>query len=397
MTRLPDRVGGVVVSGIGQSAVGRRVGRSPLDLTSEAALAAIAESGLTAADIDGVSTWPGLQDRTPGFSGVGVFELQDCLGLRLSWFSGGGETPGQLGAVVNAYAAIKAGLARHVVCFRTVWEATAAALSGARASVLSGAQRVGGWSSWLTPFGALSATNWAAQLATRHQYDYGTTREQLGALAVNQRANAAGNPRAVYLDPLTLEDYLAARMISDPLCLFDCDVPVDGSTAVVVSKADTATDLAKAPISIAGIGAALTGSPTWDQFGSLEDLIAFGVGRSLWASTDLSASDVDVAQLYDGFSILTLIWLEALGLVPVGESGRFVEGGTRIALDGQLPLNTGGGQLSAGRLHGFGHLHEAVVQLRGEGGARQVPGEPRVAVVAAGGGHLGGALLLRRD
>jgi acetyl-CoA acetyltransferase len=116
----------------------------------------------------------------------------------------------------------------------------------------------------------------------------------------------------------------------------------------------------------------------------------------MWSRTDLRAEDVNVAELYDGFSFLTMAWLEALGFCGRGESGPFVEGGARIALDGQLPLNTHGGQLSAGRLHGFGFLHEAVVQLRGDGGARQVAGTPEVAVVANGGGPVAGTMLLSR-
>ena len=121
-------------------------------------------------------------------------------------------------------------------------------------------------------------------------------------------------------------------------------------------------------------------------------------GAHLWRRTDFKPSDVDVAELYDGFSFLTLSWLEALGLCPVGESGPFVEGGRRIALDGELPLNTNGGQLSGGRLHGYGFLHEAIVQLRGDGGARQIAKpDPRVAVAAAGGGNTCGCMLLVRD
>ena len=119
-------------------------------------------------------------------------------------------------------------------------------------------------------------------------------------------------------------------------------------------------------------------------------------GAHLWTRTDLRPADVDVAELYDGFSFLTLSWLEALGFCGVGESGSFVEGGERIGLDGELPLNTHGGQLSAGRLHGFGFLHEACVQLWGEGGERQVPGGPEVAVAAAGGGNTCGCMLLVR-
>jgi acetyl-CoA acetyltransferase len=250
---------------------------------------------------------------------------------------------------------------------------------------------VGDW-----PFGAVSAANWAALLATRHFHEYGTTREQVAGLAMTQRANAGLNPKAVLRDPMTLQDYLDARMISEPLCLFDCDIPVDGSTAFIISAADAASGLRGAPVEIDAVGSAIHGRPYWDQYQDLTSMAAHDAGESLWRSTDLRPTDVDVAQLYDGFSILTLIWLEALGLCGRGEAGPFVAGGTNIGRQGPLPLNTGGGQLSAGRLHGFGHLHEACLQLRGEAGARQVAGNPEVAVVAAGGGYLGGALLLTR-
>ena len=134
---------------------------------------------------------------------------------------------------------------------------------------------------------------------------------------------------------------------------------------------------------------------SWDQI-SLTEMAAFDVGRMMWQRTDYTPDDVDSAQLYDGFSILTMIWLEALGLCPVGESGAFVEGGQRIALDGRLPINTNGGQLSGGRTHGLGYVHEACLQLWGRAEGRQTT-ENRVSVVAAGGGPLGGSLLLVRE
>ncbi len=140
----------------------------------------------------------------------------------------------------------------------------------------------------------------------------------------------------------------------------------------------------------------MRGRPSWDQFDDLAGMPNRDAAAQLWSRTDLKPADVDVAEIYDGFSFLTLSWLEALGFCKVGEGGSFIEGGTRIARDGELPLNTHGGQLSAGRLHGYGFLHEAVVQLRGEGGDRQVPGSPEVAVAAAGGGPTNGCLLLTR-
>jgi acetyl-CoA acetyltransferase len=387
---------GAVISGIGQSDVGRRLGRSGLSLTVEAVLSALADSGLDRSDLDGLSTWPGGSGPAPGFTGAGVWDVKDALGLNLEWFSGGSETAGQLGAIVNAVAAIRAGLATHVLCFRTVWESTAQT-AGRRASVIgSSGGRVDGSHQWMVPFGAVSATNWAALLATRHFHEFGTTREQVAGLATTLRSNAGLNPKAVLRDPMSIEEYLNARMISEPLCLFDCDIPVDGSTAVIVSAAKATADLGAQLVRIEAMGSALYGRPYWDQYHDLTSMAAHDASEALWRKTTLTAADVDIAQLYDGFSILTLIWLEALGLCGKGEAGPFVAGGSRIARTGELPLNTGGGQLSAGRLHGFGHLHEACVQLRDLGGDRQVPGDPEVVVVAAGGGYLAGALLLTR-
>ena len=393
-----------VISGVGQSQVGRRIDRDPLDLTVDATLAAVADAGLTLADIDGIATYPGNMDTPPGFSGVGVAELQDALRLDLDWFAGGLEAPGQLGSVINACMAVACGLARHVVCFRTVWEATAQGRKG-RSAVMpgigaaeggAGSFRVGSFMQWSLPFGAPSAANWIAMMAQRHFHEYGTTREQLGWVAVNARRNAGLNPNAIYRDPMSLDDYLGARMISSPLCLYDCDVPADGSTAIIVSATDTAADLRRPPVSVEAVGTAIHGRPSWDQWDDLTTMALRDAAAMMWDRTDLTPADVDVAECYDGFSFITLCWLEALGFCAKGEGGPFVDGGERIALDGALPLNTHGGQLSAGRLHGYGFLHEACLQLWGEGGDRQVAGDPEVAVAAAGGGPLGGCLLLTK-
>jgi acetyl-CoA acetyltransferase len=312
------------------------------------------------------------------------------------------ETSGQLGSVINACAAVACGLATHVLCFRSVWEATAQG-TGGRAPIGGGGGGGGGkfrasgpMMEYTLPFRSYSAANWVAMYAQRHFHEYGTTREQLAQIALNARKNAEVNPKAIYRDPLTLDDYLSARMISTPFCLYDCDVPVDGGTAVIVSRAEAARDLRREPIRVEAVGSALRGRPSWDQFDDLTTMALRDAAAMLWERTDLRPGDVDAAELYDGFSFITLAWLEALGFCKQGEGGPFIEGGQRIARDGKVPLNTHGGQLSAGRLHGYGFLHEACVQLWGEGGERQVPGGPQVAVAAAGGGPLAGCLLLTR-
>ena len=149
-------------------------------------------------------------------------------------------------------------------------------------------------------------------------------------------------------------------------------------------------------VHVEAIGSAIHGRPSWDQWDDMTTMALRDAAAMMWKRTDLTPADVDVAELYDGFSFITLAWLEALGFCKKGEGGPFIEGGQRIARDGEIPVNTHGGQLSAGRLHGYGFLHEACVQLRGEGGERQVGDNPEVAVAAAGGGPLGGCLLLTR-
>jgi acetyl-CoA acetyltransferase len=384
-----------VISGIGQSQVGRRLGRSEIDLTLEASLQAVDDAGLRVSDIDGLCSWPGAVYVSDGFSGPGVPQVQDALRLQLQWFDAGLEGPGQLGAIVKAMLAVHAGLCKHVLVYRTVTESSAQ-MGASRASTLpSDTSTAPAYQQWMLPYGSISSVTWMSPYATRYMHDNGLTREQLAQIALNGRRHAQLNPRAVFRDPLTLDDYLNARVIATPLCLYDCDVPADGSTAIIVSAADTSDDLARDPIRFAAAGTALTGRPSWDQRADLTTMAAHDAASHLWSRTDLRPSDVDVAGLYDGFSILTVLWLEALGFAPKGEVGGFIEGGDRIAIGGELPLNTGGGQLSGGRLHAFGHLHEVVTQLRQDAGDRQVA-DAEVGVVAAGGGPLAGCLLLTR-
>jgi acetyl-CoA acetyltransferase len=379
------------ITGIGQSEIGVRLTRHPLLLTVDAVKEALEDAGLTIGQIDGVSTYPGRVPQMLGFSPVGADELIDALGIRATWYAGGGEITSQLGAVVAAAMAVRTGLARHVICFRTVYEA--AAMARPDEFPMPRRDRVDGGSQWFAPFNAISAATWTAQYAMRHVKKYGLTREQLAQVALTDRAHAALNPRALVREPLTMEEYLSSRMIADPLCLYDCDRFTDASTVLIVSAGDAIDEVKCQPVRIAAMAGTVE-RHSWDQ---AEWVAAYPTGADLWKRTDYKPSDVDTVQLYDGFSFNVITWLEGLGFCEVGEGGRFIEGGKRIALDGELPLNTFGGQIGAGRLHGFGFAHEAVTQLRGLGGARQIPGDPRVAVATSGGGPLATALLLARD
>ncbi len=387
----------VAITGIGQSEVGRPSSLSAMRLTLDACLEAIADAGLQRSDIDGVACWPGDNNNGDPFSPVGPSALKSALGLNVNWFGGGYEGPGPLAGVINGAMAIAAGLCKHVLVFRTITEASARTLdkqAGALTNKTRGRDSSYAWQ-WFTPFNVLSGINLMALYAQRHFHEYGTRPEQLAQIALTCRQNAMRNPKALYRMPMSMDDYMASRMISSPLRMFDCDVHCDASTAIVLSRRDIAQDLPHRPIRIEAMGAALNQPWSWDQI-SLTRMAAFDVGQMMWARTDYRPQDIGSAQLYDGFSILTMIWLEALGLCPTGGSGAFVEGGTRIALDGSLPINTNGGQLSGGRTHGLGYVHEACLQLWGRAQGRQTR-DHSVSTVAAGGGPLGGSLLLVRE
>jgi acetyl-CoA acetyltransferase len=387
--------GKAVLTGAGKSQVGRRLGRTGLELTLEAVLRAISDAGLSPDDIDGIASYPGPGVPDPGFSGATIQEVRNALGLRCRWYVSAMETAGQIGPAIEACMAVALGLANHVVVFRSVWESTAAQQAGGgRASVLFTGGDLPPHLEWVAPFGALSAANWLAMPAQRYMHDYGLTREQLGAIAINARGNAGLNPDAIYREPMTMDDYLGARMISEPLCLYDCDVPCDGATAVIVSRRDAANGLPRHPLTVESVGPGMFERATWDQRSDITTMAAHDSAATLWQNTTLTPADVDMAQLYDGFSFLTVMWLEALGFCDHGKVGEFIEGGERIGRSGSLPINTSGGQLSAGRLHGMGFLHEACVQMWGEGGDRQAPKTPEVVAVGVGGGPVAGSMLL---
>ncbi|WAC92413.1 thiolase C-terminal domain-containing protein [Mycobacterium sp. Aquia_213] len=379
------------LTGIGMSQVGRRLMVPPLSLTIDACEAAIADAGLTFADIDGLSTYPG-PINVAGMGEGGVTALEAALGIRPAWHNGTMETFGPGGSVISAMLAIACGLARHVLCFRTLWEAT----HGELMKQGKIAPSMGRMSGWQMPFGATSAAHTLAMNAQRHFHRYGTTKETLGWIALNQRANAELNPTAIYRTPMTMDDYLTARPITTPFGLYDCDVPCDGAIAVIVSAVDAARDMPKPPVLVEAVGTQIVERLDWDQSTLTHEPQVLGQAAHVWTRTSLRPEDVDVAELYDGFTFNCLSWIEALGFCGIGEAKDFLDGGKNIARDGQLPLNTHGGQLSHGRTHGMGLLHEAVSQLRGEAGDRQVAGA-RVGVVSSGGLTPSGVLLLRAD
>lgn len=403
MTNLPRASSfekNAIVSGIGLSRVGRRTGIPGLDLTVEAARQAIHDAGLDPTDIDGVAT---LGD-------VEAVDTMTALGITAADHSDGFfSTGGVINPVISAISAVGHRKARHVLVFRTV-QMLGGAMTGGRPAhvkpnVLTSPpveprepgkrRQIGAIDDVAEMLGAraYSAANWVALHCQRHMHEYGTTKEHLGWLAINTRRHAALNPSAVYREPMSMDDYLAARPVSTPFGLFDCDVPVDGCVALVVSHRGYAADCPHPPVAVEAVGGSY-GSGGWLHRTDYPRMASTEAAEQMWSRTDLKPADVQVAELYDGFTFLTFAWLEALGFCAEGEAGPYVEGAQGISLGGKLPLNTYGGQLSAGRLHGYWLIHEAILQLRGQAGDRQVRPRPEVGVAAAGGGPIAGCLLL---
>ena len=182
---------------------------------------------------------------------------------------------------------------------------------------------------WRLPYGASSAANWIGMLASAHFDRYGTTRETLGWIALNARKNAALTPWAIYKDPLTMDDYMDARMITTPFGLYDCDVPCDGSVAIIVSRKDLAADMKQKPVLVDAVGTQITERVSWDQGMLDHEPQVTGPAAHLWTRTDLKPADVDLAELYDGFSFNCLSWIEALGFCGWGRPRTSSTGGTR--------------------------------------------------------------------
>jgi acetyl-CoA acetyltransferase len=242
-------------------------------------------------------------------------------------------------------------------------------------------------SAYEKPYRPINPLSSYALATARHMHQYGTTAEQLAAVAVSARQWAQGNPDAFMRDPLTIEDCLKSRLVSDPLRVRDCCLVTDGAAAIVMTRADRARSLVAQPVYVLGAAAATTHASI-DQMPDLTVTAAAESGRRAFAAAGVTAADIDVVELYDAFTINTILFLEDLGFCPKGEGGRFVENG-RIAPGGELPVNTNGGGLSCCHpgMYGLFTLVESCVQLRGQGGARQVAGA-ELALAHGNGGAL---------
>ncbi|MGF0313428.1 thiolase C-terminal domain-containing protein [Rhodococcus sp. IEGM1428] len=376
------------IAGVGSTPYSKNSGVGTLTLALRAITAAVADAGLSVSDVDGLACHR-IGDSVP-LSVVG-----QSLGLRdLNYYCdayGGGSTSHSI--IGQAAMAVATGQAEVVVCWRAI-----NARSGDRMGGTGQPQPDGLEFQYLVPYGYGVPPQQFAMVARAYMSRFGLTAEDLGAVAIAQRWYAQRNERAMMRTPLTMDDYLAGRPIVDPFRVYDCCLETDAAVAVVVTSAERARDLAHVPVTISG---AVWGSGQTlfsNQRPQIYDTAARQSSTRLWNRSGLGPEDVDVAELYDAFTPLVLMQLEEYGFCQRGEAAAFVRGG-HTRPDGRLPVNTHGGHLSAGYVHGLNHLMEAVEQLRGISGDRQVDG----AEVALSTGQMGisagvtSAVVLRRQ
>jgi acetyl-CoA acetyltransferase len=374
------------IVGIGYSSVHREIGVDTRPLVVDACLAALDDAGLTTAQIDAVFEYPGVGSQI-------AVNVQRLLGIPdLKAFGDlGGSGPSGLAAAMAAVAAVESGVCNVALVFRSVnreW-----GQQSGRTEVPPAANAA----QFTLPYGDFGGIIPSMGMKKyRRLAELGGSEQDYGQITLNARKWAAMYERGVLTRPLTMDDYLSSRFVAEPLRLLDCDYPVTGACAAIITTAERARDLARAAVRVDSLAFGTGSRPDWTFSDDFLFGGTIGCAQRLWATSSVTPQDVDVAELYDGFTHITISWIEALGLCGVGEFGDWVDDGKRIGPGGLLPLNTNGGQLAAGRLHGLSFLTEAVQQLRGDCGQRQVP-DAQVAAVANAHGPQCGAMVLIRD
>lgn len=382
----------VAIVGYGMSGIARRSAKSLGALALETALAAISDAGLTKEDIDGFTTGSILPSAgghaiVDGVSIVSAGWMAEYLGIRPRWasgFQGYGQLPGSVMLAVNA---IASGAADYVLLHRALSNPTGRYHENPMVEAAGNAQ-------WTAPQGLWGPPAQIALPYNEYMQRYGATREDMATVVVELRKNASRIPWAYWHDsPITVDDYVNAREIAQPISILDCDIPVDGVAAFVLTSAERARDLPHRPVYIRGFGqgspTALTAGTVW----TLDEIMEGGrvAAERLWESSGLDLADIDLPQLYDGFSPFIYLWLEALGYCPIGEAHNFVQGGA-ISTGTGLPIASGGGALGNGRLHGIPQMLECYLQLSRRARDRQLA-DIEVGLACHSSPHFGGAVI----
>ena len=369
--------GKTAIVGAATFGMGEAPGYTTTELATHASLKALAQAGLTPKDVDGLFAL--LPDES-----LSLLVMAEYMGIQPRI----GDNTRTGGSSFEIYASLAALALAAGQC--DVALITYGSNQRSSAGKLQSTSRP---SPWETPYKPMRPVSSYAMAAARHMYQYGTTKEQLGAVALAARQWAQRNPEAFMREPLTLEDYLESRLVCDPFGVRDCCLVTDGAAAVVMVRAERAQDLCKRPTYVLGAAA----ESTHYGISQMPDLTVTGVARAsqrAFAQARVKPADIDVVELYDAFTINTILFLEDMGFCPKGEGGRFVQGGT-IAPGGQLPVNTNGGGLSCVHpgMYGLFTLVEATQQIMGLAGERQVP-NVNLAIAQGNGGELSSEAVL---
>lgn len=377
---MPSKPAFGAIAGLGITQMSRDPIGAALSLAAEAVVLACNDAGIEKDDLDGLLINAGIGD-----SGVSL-RLQTALGLRdlglCNHMNAAGSTTGQM--VQYASMAISAGLCQAVACVFADAPLRAGVSAGAAYGGRAAGARPQGFASLEAYYGQFGANTAYALAARRHMALYGTTSDQLGAIAVSNRKWAAMNPRAIYRKPITLDDYHASRWICEPFHVLDCTMVNNGAVAVVVTSPERARALKQPPVYVVGFGQGHPGNPRRAGYENEVNSGAQKAGRTAFAMAGLTPADVDVCELYDCYTYTTLVSLEDYGFCKKGEGGDFVSDG-KLEPGGRLPTNTGGGQLSSYYMWGMTPLSEAVIQTRGQAGERQAAKHDVVLVSTQGG------------
>ena len=365
--------------GIGRTPFVRKSGRTTLGMASEAARDALRDCGLAPSDVDGFTCYSSGDSASPMqvAHAIGIDDLGWCQSVM-----GGGNSVASV--VAGAAAAVVTGQADVVVVYRVLG-------SGTRYGKAMDRVLAPGEGQFAAPHGYLVPPQWFAMWCRRHQHVYGSTSEDLGAIAVQQRAHAVNNPHAIARVPITIDDYLEGRWVNEPFRVFDCCYEVDGAVALVVTSAERAADLAQPPVYPLDVSDANGQGGSVYEWDDMTCMYSRDAAPRLWSKTGLQPSDMDVALMYDCYTYTVMATLEDFGFCGKGEVGDYFREG-RATYGGDVVVNPHGGLLSEGYLHGLNHHYEAVLQLRGDAGDRQVAGA-ETALVTAGAGPFGGALV----
>ncbi|MCB2078189.1 MAG: hypothetical protein KDE55_10890 [Novosphingobium sp.] len=387
----------VAVAGIGYSALTRRSETPLFQLAKDAVDAALADAGLSRKHLDALATSPGMpryggaKGSVEGIDVVTPWFLGEQLGVQ-NQIAYTGSTNGMVTqAFIDAAMAVASGVCSHAVVYRALHVPP-----GSYVNFES--THAGGQEQFFAPFGFSGPPGWAATVLRRYFEMYGYSRADMARYIVDNRANTQLNPNGYWRGkPLAEQDYLDARIIADPMSILDCDIPVDGCAAILLTSSERARDLKRKPALLTGFSAGTHSPPTSVPM-TLEDIWTGceQVAARLWDATGMGPRDIDNAHLYDGFSPFVFLWLEGLGVVERGQGLAFLRDG-HGALRGRLPINTGGGALGEGRLHGMTQLIEAASQVSDRCGDRQVPGARRAIATISNGLTKATGFIFSRD